>query len=224
MGKRTILLLAAVLVAGGGAYYYWRNQAVAPVATPSTTSAPKERRLEPHAAAPKRDLGHPLPGEKVAKEQSFFEADYGFSMVLPAGWRVISWTEPPPNQPGQRRAPYKIRLEDPASGSLLDFAAYPFTEKSRYAVEEIFISKIDPPVSGYELDIQLDEVVKQGEMRIRRAEMKTRDAQGAAGLMKTYYYLSNDKLYTFSWLGSEQTFVSQGPAISKLLDDIRILG
>ena len=91
-------------------------------------------------------------------------------------------------------------------------------------MEEIFISKIQPPIPGIELDIQLDEVLKEGEMRVRRAEMKTRNAQGAAGLMKTYYYLSNDKLYTFSLLGSEESFASQGPSVDKVLDSIHILG
>jgi hypothetical protein len=183
------------------------------------------RRVAPGGAqAPKPRLGHPLPGETVEKEQPFLEADYGFSMVLPAGWKVVNWTEPAPPEVGKRRPAYKIRLEDPRSGSVLDFAAYPFTEKSRYAVEEIFISKIQAPVPGIELDIQLDEVLKEGEMRIRRAEMKTRGGQGATGLMKTFYYLSNDKLYTFSLFGSEETFASQGPAVGKILDEIRILG
>ena len=106
----------------------------------------------------------------------------------------------------------------------MDFACYPFTEKSRTAVEEIFISKIEAPVPGYELDIQLDEVVKEGDMRIRKAELRTRDRSNVVGVMKTYYYLSNDKLYTFSVLGSEGTFESQGSGVAKALDDIKILG
>jgi len=165
-----------------------------------------------------------MPGETVAHEQPFFESDYGFSMVVPAGWRVVNWTDPAPPEPGKRRPAYKIRLEDPKTGSLLDFAVYPFTEKSRTAVEEIFISKIQPPISGLELDIQMDEVVKEGDMRIRRAELKTRDTKGAAGLMKTYYYLSNDKLYTFSLCGTEQTMAPKDTPLAKVIDDIRILG
>jgi hypothetical protein len=224
VGKK-LLMMILLLGAAGGGYYYWMIRSSAPPSAPTTAQAPTARKGAPAGpSAPKPSLGHPLPGELVAKEQSFFEADYGFSMVLPVGWRVVSWTEPAPPESGKRRPSYKIRMEDPKSGSLLDFAVYPFTEKSRYAVEEIFISKIEPPVPGFELDIQLDEVVKQGDMRIRRAEMKTRDAQGAVGMMKTYYYLSNDKLYTFSLLGSEQTFASQGQTIAKILDDIRILG
>ncbi len=223
MGKKTLLLIL-VLAAAGGGYYYWKMRAPSSAATPSMAPAPAPRSAAPAPSAKKPDLGHPLPGELVQKQQAFFEADYGFSLVLPQGWRVVSWTEPPAPESGQRRRPYKIRLEDPKNGSLLDFAVFPFTEKSRYAVEEIFISKIEPPVPGYELDIQLDEVVKEAEMRIRRAEMKTRDVRGATGMMKTYYYLSNDKLYTFSLIGSEQTFATQGPTIAKILDDIRILG
>jgi len=224
VGKKKLLLVLVLLAAGGG-YYYWKTRLAATNPVSSATPAPTEQKeTRPTPATPKQDLGHPRPGEMVSKNESFFENDYGFSLVLPAGWRVISWSEPGAAEPGRRRAPYKIRLEDPKSASLLDFAVYPFTEKSRYAVEEVFISKIEPPVPGYELEIQLDEVVKQGEMRIRRAEMKTRDSQGTPGLMKTYYYLASDKLYTFSLLGSEQVFASQGTSLAKLLDDIRILG
>jgi hypothetical protein len=165
-----------------------------------------------------------MPGETVEKEHPFFEADYGFSMVVPAGWRVINWTDPAPTQAGKRRPAYKIRLEDPKTHAILDFACYPFTEKSRSAVEEIFISKIEAPVPGYELDIQLDEVVKEGDMRIRKAELRTRNASNAMGLMKTFYYLSNDKLYTFSVLGAESTFQNQNSPVAKALDDIKILG
>ena len=224
MGKKKLLLVLVLLAAGGG-YYYWKTRMASTHPVSSAGSAPMaQKETRPTPVAPKQDLGHPRPGEMVSKDKSFFENDYGFSMVLPAWWRVISWSEPVAAEPGRRRSPYKIRLEDPKSASLLDFAVYPFTEKSRYAVEEVFISKIEPPVPGYELEIQLDEVVKQGEMRIRRAEMKTRDSLGTPGLMKTYYYLANDKLYTFSLLGSEQVFASQGSSLAKLLDDIRILG
>ncbi|MCI0658256.1 MAG: hypothetical protein L0170_14485, partial [Acidobacteria bacterium] len=114
--------------------------------------------------------------------------------------------------------------EDPKTRAILDFACYPFTEKSRSAVEEIFISKIEAPVPGYELDIQVDEVVKEGDMRIRKAELRTRNASNAVGLMRTYYYLSNDKLYTFSVVGTEATFQTQNSAVAKALDDIKILG
>jgi hypothetical protein len=165
-----------------------------------------------------------MPGETVDKEQPFLEADYGFSMVVPAGWRVVNWTDPAPVEPGKRRPAYKIRLEDPRSHALLDFACYPFTEKSRTAVEEIFISKMEAPVPGYELDIQVDEVVKEGDLRIRKAELRTRDANNAVGLMKAYYYLSNDKLYTFSVMGNESTFTNQDSPVAKALSDIKILG
>lgn len=223
MAKK-LLLLVLVLAAAGAGYHYWTNRASAPVPGPETARAPVPPKGGSAPSTSKPDLGHPAPGETVAKEQPFFEGDYGFSLVLPVGWKVVSWTTPAKPEPGQRRPPYRIRLEDPGSGCLLDFAVYPFTEKSRYAVEEIFISKIEPPVSGLELEIQRDEVVKQEEMRIRRAEMKTHDARGSAGMMKTYYYLANDKLYTFSLVGPEEIFASRGPAIAKILDDIRILG
>lgn len=224
-GKTKLLALFLVLAAAGGGAYFWmsRSSSTAPATVSQLPVAP--RKASPgRAPSYKPKVAHPLPGETVGRDQPFMETDYGFSMVLPAGWKVVSWTDPAPPEPGKRRPAYKIRLEDPGSGSLLDFAVYPFTEKSRYAVEEIFISKIEPPVRGFELDIQLDEVLKDGEMRIRRAEMKTRNAEGAIGLMKTYYYLSGDKLYTFSLLGSEETFTAQGPAVSKVLEDIRILG
>lgn len=224
-GKTKALVLVMVLAGVGGGVYYWMNRSGSSEPTSASQAPVAQRQAAPGGAqAPKPDLGHPLPGETVAKEQPFLEADYGFSMVLPAGWKVVNWTDPAPPEAGKRRPAYKIRLEDPRTGSILDFAAYPFTEKSRYAVEEIFISKIEPPVPGIELDIQLDEVLKEGEMRIRRAEMKTRNGQGAPGLMKTFYYLSNDKLYTFSLLGSEETFTSQASAVGRILDQIRILG
>jgi len=165
-----------------------------------------------------------MAGDTVEKEQPFFEADYGFSMVVPAGWRVVNWTDPAPVEPGKRRPAYKIRLEEPKSHALLDFACYPFTEKSRTAVEEIFISKIEAPLPGYELDIQVDEVVKEGDLRIRKAELRTRDASNVVGMMKTYYYLSNDKLYTFSVMGSESVFANQDSPAAKALNDIKILG
>jgi hypothetical protein len=225
VGGKKILILFLVIGAAGGAAYFWmsRSSSSGPATLSQAPNAPKKAAPNgPESSRP--PVGHPLPGETVGKEEPFTQNDYGFSMILPAGWKVLSWTDPAPPEPGKRRSAYKIRLEDPKSGSLLDFAAYPFTEKSRYAVEEIFISKIQPPVPGIELDIQLDEVLKEGEMRVRRAEMKTRDAQGGTGLMKTYYYLSSDKLYTFSLLGSEGTFASQNPSVSKVLDNIHILG
>jgi hypothetical protein len=224
-GKTKLLALFLVLAAAGGGAYYWmsRSSSNAPATVSQAPVAP--RRAAPGRLPPEKPkVAHPLPGETVNREQPFMETNYGFSMVLPAGWKVVNWTDPVPPEQGKRRPTYKIRLEDPRSGRLLDFAVYPFTEKSRYAVEEIFISKIDPPVPGLQLDIQLDEVLKEGEMRIRRAEMKTLDATGAAGLMKTYYYLAGDKLYTFSLLGSEGTFTAQGSGASKILEDIRILG
>jgi hypothetical protein len=224
-GKNKLLAFLLVLAAAGGGAYYWMSRSSSTGQATISQAPPEPRKAAPGRALPEKPkAAHPLPGETVDREQSFRESNYGFSMVLPAGWKVVSWTDPAPPEPGKRRPAYKIRLEDPRTGSVLDFAAYPFTEKSRYAVEEIFISKIEPPVPGFELDIQLDEVLKEGEMRIRRAEMKTRNAEGAAGLMKTYYYLAGDKLYTFSLLGSEQTFTAQGPAIGKILEDIRILG
>lgn len=224
-GKQKFLLLILVLAAAGGGAYYWyqRSSTPAPAELSQAPVTPK-RIASQKAPAARPEVHHPLPGETVDKEQPFTENDYGFSMLLPAGWKVVSWTDPAPAEPGKRRPAYKIRMVDPGSGSLLDFAAYPFTEKSRIAVEEIFISKIQAPVSGIELDIQLDEVLKEGEMRIRRAEMKTRDAQGGTGLMKTYYYLAADKLYTFSLLGSEETFASQASTVVKVLEGIRILG
>jgi hypothetical protein len=222
--KQKLMLLLLVLVAAGGAYYWFHRS------SSSASSEVAQAPVSPRKAAPgkapsaKPDLGHPLPGEIVSKEQPFTENDYGFSLVLPAGWKVLDWSNPAPTEPGKRMPAYMIRLQDPKTNSILDFAAYPFTEKSRYAVEEVFISKIQPPVPGIELDIQRDEVVKQGDMRIRRAEMKTRGAQGQTGIMKTFYYLANDKLYTFSVLGSEEVFASQGSTVEKILDDIRILG
>ena len=224
-GKTKLLALFLVLAAAGGGAYYWmsRSSSNAPATVSQAPVAP--RKAAPGRLLPEKPkVAHPLPGETVNREQPFMETNYGFSMVLPAGWKVVNWTDPVPPEPGKRRPTYKIRLEDPRSGCLLDFAVYPFTEKSRYAVEEIFISKIEPPVSGLQLDIQLDEVLKEGEMRIRRAEMKTLDVAGTTGLMKTYYYLAGDKLYTFSLLGSEDTFTAQGAGASKILEDIRILG
>jgi hypothetical protein len=103
-------------------------------------------------------------------------------------------------------------------------AVYPFTEKSRTAVEEIFISKIQAPVPGLEMEIQVDEVVKQGDMRIRRAELRTHDAAGTPGIMRTFYYLSGDKLYTMSLLGSEEALKSEDSTVGRILDDIKVLG
>ena len=165
-----------------------------------------------------------MPGETVDKERPFLEADYGFSMVVPAGWKVINWTDPVPTEAGKRRPAYKIRLEDPKTHALLDFACYPYTTKSRSAVEEIFISKIEAPIPGFRLDIQVDEVVKEGDLRIRKAELRTQDATGVMGVMRTYYYLSNDKLYTFSIMGTDETFASQDSPVAKVLNDIKILG
>lgn len=225
MGGKTKWLALFVVVAAAGGAYLWVSRSSAPAPATVSQAPVAPQKVAPGRVVPDRPkVAHPLPGETVDKERPFRETDYGFSMVLPAGWKVVSWTDPAPPEPGKRRSVYKIRLEDPGSGSLLDFAVYPFTEKSRYAVEEIFISKIEPPVPGFELDIQLDEVLKEGEMRIRRAEMRTRNAGGATGLMKTFYYLSGDKLYTFSLLGSEDALTAQGPAVRKILEDIRILG
>ncbi len=224
-GKTKFLVLLVVLAAAAGGAYLWmsRSSSSAPVPVAQAPTAPRE--TAPDGAVPQRpDVGHPLPGETVRKEQPFRQDDYGFSLVVPAGWKVVNWTDPEPPEPGRRPPAYKIRLEDPRTGSLLDFAVYPFTEKSRYAVEEIFISKIEPPVPGLEMDIQLDEVIQERDMRVRRAEMRTRNAAGAAGLMKTYYYLSRDKLYTFSLLGSEEAFAAKDPTAGKILEDIRILG
>jgi hypothetical protein len=222
--KKVLLIVLILALVGAGAYW-WMTR------TPGTTdtaSQPQTPAATPEpertAQTPKPSLGHPLPGESVQKEQSFLEADYGFSLVLPVGWKVVHWTEPEPPQQGKRRPPYKIRLEHTPTGSLLDFACYPYTEKSRYAVEEIFISKMQPPVPGIEADIQMDEVVKEGEMRIRRAEMETRDSAGTVGLMRSYYYLTDDKLYTFSLMAPAQTFSEQAAAFTRILDDIRILG
>lgn len=222
---KKLMVVLIFLAAVGGGVYYWLHRAAPTDQTASTQApGPMQQAPEGDSAAPKPRGPHPMPGETVEKEQPFFEADYGFSMVVPAGWRVISWTDPAPAEAGKRRPAYKIRLEDPKTHALLDFACYPFTEKSRTAVEEIFISKIEAPVPGYELDIQVDEVVKEGDLRIRKAELRTRNASNAVGLMKTYYYLSNDKLYTFSVLGSEATFATQDSPVAKALDDIKILG
>ncbi len=225
MGGKTKLLALFLVLAAAGGIYFWMSRSSVPAPATVSQAPLAPQKAAPGPAVPDRPkVAHPLPGETVDREQTFQEIDYGFSLVLPAGWKVVSWTDPAPPEPGKRPPVYKIRLEDPRNGSLLDFAVYPFTEKSRYAVEEIFISKIEPPVPGFEMDIQLDEVLREGGMRVRRAEMKTRDAGGAAGMMKTYYYLSRDKLYTFSLLGSEDSFTAQGPAARKILEDIRILG
>ena len=224
MGKKLLIVLIFLAAAGGGVYYWMHHSEPANQSASAQQTAPVPGQPKGAVPSPKSHGGHPMPGETVAKEQPFFESDYGFSMVVPAGWRVISWTDPAPTAPGKRRPSYKIRLEDPKSHAILDFACYPFTEKSRSAVEEIFISKIEAPVPGYELDIQVDEVVKEGDLRIRKAELRTRDTNSAVGLMKTYYYLSNDKLYTFSVLGSESTFEMQDSPVTKALNDIKILG
>ena len=224
-GKKLMVMVLMFLAAAGGGVYYWLHRAAPASQTASAQAqAPLQRALRGESTAPKPRGAHPMPGEMVEKEQPFMEADYGFSMVVPAGWRVIRWTDPTPAETGKRRPAYRIRLEDPKTHALLDFACYPFTEKSRTAVEEIFISKIEAPVPGYELDIQVDEVVKEGDLRIRKAELRTRDASEAVGMMKTYYYLSNDKLYTFSVLGSEGTFETKGSPLAKALNDIKILG
>jgi hypothetical protein len=225
VGGKKLMLVVVFLAAAGGGVYYWLHRASPADQTASTQApAPAQRAPEGGTAAPRPRGPHPMPGEMVDKEQPFMEADYGFSMVVPAGWRVVNWTDPAPAEMGKRRPAYKIRLEDPKTHALLDFACYPFTEKSRTAVEEIFISKIEAPVPGYELDIQVDEVVKEGDLRIRKAELRTRDAANVVGMMKTYYYLSNDKLYTFSVMGSEGTFETQNSPVAKVLDDIKILG
>jgi hypothetical protein len=209
----------------GAGVYYWmlRTPAGSPDQTAQATP-PSEKTPGGEATAPKPKGAHPLAGETVEKEQPFFESDYGFQMVAPAGWKVIEWTDPAAPEPGKRRPAYKIRLEDPKTKSLLDFACYPYTEKSRSAVEEIFISKINAPIPGYELDIQMDEVVKEGDMRIRRVEQRTTDASGNTGLLRTFYYLSNDKLYTFSLIGTDASFAVADSPVAKVLNDIKILG
>jgi hypothetical protein len=223
-GKKLVLVLLLLAAAGGGVYYWLHRVAPADQTASAQAPAPVQGAPQGESAAPQPRGSHPMPGETVAKEQPFFESDYGFSMVVPAGWRVVSWTDPAPAEAGKRRPAYKIRLEDPKTHALLDFACYPFSEKSRTAVEEIFISKIEAPVPGYELDIQVDEVVKEGDLRIRKAELRTRNSSNVVGVMRTYYYLSNDKLYTFSVLGSEETFASRDSTVAKALDDIKILG
>lgn len=223
-GKKLWLLLLVVLGVGGGVYYWLHKPATTTGPNATQTNAPAPQTPGGGSTAPPPHAAHPMPGETVAKEQPFFENDYGFSMVVPAGWKVVQWTDPVAPGPGKRRPSYKIRLEDPKTHAILDFACYPFTEKSRTAVEEIFISKIEAPVPGYELDIQVDEVVKEGDMRIRRAELRTQDPSGVAGVMKTYYYLSNDKLYTFSLLGGEGIFATPDSPIARVLSDIKILG
>jgi len=223
-GKKLVIVVIFLAAAGGGVYYWLHRASPADQTASAQAPAPAQRTPKGESAEPKPRGLHPMPGETVDKEQPFMEADYGFSMVVPAGWRVISWTDPAPAEAGKRRPAYKIRLEDPKTHALLDFACYPFSEKSRTAVEEIFISKIEAPVPGYELDIQVDEVVKEGDLRIRKAELRTRDASNAVGLMKTYYYLSNDKLYTFSVMGNEGTFETQNSPVAKALYDIKILG
>ena len=225
MGGKKLVLVLLLLAAAGGGVYYWLHR-VAPADQTASAEAPSPVQGAPQgeSAAPQPRGAHPMPGETVAKEHPFFESDYGFSMVVPAGWRVVSWSDPAPAVAGKRRPAYKIRLEDPKTHALLDFACYPFSEKSRTAVEEIFISKIEAPVPGYELDIQVDEVVKEGDLRIRKAELRTRNRANVVGVMRTYYYLSNDKLYTFSVLGSEETFASRDSSVAKALNDIKILG
>jgi hypothetical protein len=223
-GKKLWLLLLVVLGVGGGVYYWLHKPATTTGPNATQTTAPTPQTPGGGTKAPQPHVAHPMPGETVAKEQPFFENDYGFSMVVPAGWKVIDWTDPVAPEAGKRRPSYKIRLEDPKTHAILDFACYPFTEKSRTAVEEIFISKIEAPVPGYELDIQVDEVVKEGDMRIRRAELRTQSSSGVTGIMKTYYYLSNDKLYTFSLMGGEGIFGSPDSPVARVLSDIKILG
>ena len=224
-GKTKFLLLLVILAAAGGGVYYWMNRAGSETgAESSPANAPAHKAAPPSAEAPRTGALHPMPGETVSKELPFTEPDYGFAMVVPVGWRVVNWTDPAPTPAGQRRPAYKIRLEDPKSRSLLDLAVYPFTERSRTAVEEIFISKIQAPVPGLEMEIQVDEVVKQGDMRIRRAELRTHDAAGTPGIMRTFYYLSGDKLYTLSLLGSESALKSQDSTVARILDDIKVLG
>ena len=67
-------------------------------------------------------------------------------------------------------------------------------------------------------------MVKAGDLRIRKAEHRTQDASGVTGVMKTYYYLSNDKLYTFSVLGSDATFAGGDSSVARVLNEIKILG
>ena len=132
---KSLLLIVVILAAGAGGYYYWmsRNAAPAPSATPEA-AAPSGKTAHGGPAVAKPNLGHPLPGEMVEKEQPFLEADYGFSMVVPAGWRVINWTEPTAPEPGKRRPSYRIRLEEPKAGSLLDFVVGPIlSSRSRAA-------------------------------------------------------------------------------------------
>jgi len=217
-----IAVMGTVLLAG---IYFWRlssatTESELPAATP--VEVPEEDL--PDVTERKPNLGHPLPGEIVSEEQTFLQKEYGFALTLPKGWMVVDWTNPPPTQPGQRPPSYVIRLEDPKSGSLLDFAVYPFTVKSQYAVEEIFISNIEPPVPGLQLDIQVDEVNELEDMRVRRAQMVTRDTRGSVGSMKAYYYLGQDKLYSFSLLTPEPPGTSGDPRLTRLLDGIRILG
>ena len=222
--KPLLILIIMLGLVGGGVYYWFLR---APSASQSQTAQalpPSQQAPGGGATTPKPKAAHPLPGDSVEKDQPFFEPDYGFSLVVPAGWKVVEWTDPIAPEPGKRRPAYKIRLEDPKTKSLLDFACYPFTERSRSAVEEIFISKINAPVPGYELDIQMDEVVKEGDMRIRRAEQRTTDASGTTGLMRTFYYLSNDKLYTFSLIGTDASFSVADSPVAKVLSEIKILG
>ena len=222
---KPLLILVIMLALVGGGVYYWMLRA--PSSSPDQTAqnTPQGNKIPGgETTAPKPKGAHPLAGDTVEKEQPFFESDYGFSLVVPAGWKVIEWTDPIAPEPGKRRPAYKIRLEDPKTKSLLDFACYPFTERSRSAVEEIFISKINAPVPGYELDIQMDEVVKEGDMRIRRAEQRTTAVNGTTGLMRTFYYLSNNKLYTFSLIGTDASFSVADSPVAKVLNDIKILG
>jgi len=225
-GKAKPLLILVVMLGlvGAGVYYWMMRSPSAPPEQTAQNNPQGQKGPGGGTTAPKPKGAHPAAGDTVDKEQPFFESDYGFSMTVPAGWKVLEWTDPIAPEPGKRRPAYKIRLEDPKTNALLDFACYPFTEKSRSAVEEIFISKIQAPVGGLQLDIQMDEVVKEGEMRIRRAEQRTTDANGATGLLRTFYYLSNDKLYTFSLVASDATIsVADSPA-AKALSSIKILG
>src|SRR6185436_16453009 len=137
-GKKLVLVLLLLAAAGGGVYYWLHRVAPADQTASAQAPAPVQGAPQGESAAPQPRGSHPMPGETVAKEQPFFESDYGFSMVVPAGWRVVSWTDPAPAEAGKRRPAYKIRLEDPNTHALLDFACSPSSEKSRTAVEEIF--------------------------------------------------------------------------------------
>src|SRR5262249_38527129 len=124
-GKKLLFFLLVLILAGGGGYYYWMHRSATTPEAASTKGPVAGQKTSPgETTAPRAGAPHPMPGETVAKEQPFLESDYGFSMVVPAGWRVVNWTDPAQPEPGKRRPSYKIRLEDPKTGSLLDFAVY----------------------------------------------------------------------------------------------------